>query len=392
MLNYYYWYSLIWGTIIIFYLLGWSKINSSLDVYLLFFFGITIVSSLVLGVINRKKFVFVIASPGPKRDALITALLVSYFVYEFFTYGGVPVLEYLFLHNKEYGSFQGIKSLFVVVFTFTSFYSIYLFYMYICLKKNWRLLVEYMLLVIMMFLTGSRGAILMNLFAVSIMIFSYYNHGFVKKIFFLISIVMVLYLFGIIGNLRSGFIWNDSSFITKLGNYSETYPEYLPNEFMWTYSYLTSPLNNLNYNFAHNTNNINIFKYLMIYLPDFMVKRTIGDVNANTNIDLVVPYFNVSTGYAQANVYGGIIGMFIMYIMQFVILSYVLKIIKIRAPFLYIPSVAIANVIVAFFFFVNTLAYSEISLQIIYPLVLAVVFLKNKKYIHSGSYIKMFYS
>lgn len=382
MLNYYYWYSIVWGFVLVFYMFGWSEINTELDIKLVLFFVATIITSAVLGIFNRRKFVYkkpLAHINTNRKDMYITGIILLYFFCEFYLYGGIPMFEYS-SGTKVYGgesAFKGIKTLYVIFFTFTTFYSLCLYYQYTYLHKK-RLQIEYMLLLIVVFIAGHRGTAVIILFSGILISCSYSKFNLKKMLYYFCFMFGILYVFGIVGNLRSGVVWNDYSYITWLGRYSENYPKVLPDAFKWTYSYITSPLNNLNYNYIYNLDKINLLDYCSVYIPDFLGKRIIRDYSFSKNVNLVVPYFTVSTGYAGACVSGGIAGMFIMYIVQFVILYFVDKTVYRYANFLYIPTLVMINLIVFFFFFENTIAHSGFILPLLYPL-LSAFFLKYKR-------------
>lgn len=367
MLNFYYWYALVWMSILIIYSFQWSDINTQLDVSLKIFFIITIISSLLLGRIMRRLFRFQPMRKRPQNAVLLSFLAILYFCFEFYLYGSIPLIEYLFIHQKEYTSFTGIKTLHTIVFTFTSYYAILLFYAHVsfCRYTKIYLCLSIALLAIL-FANGNRGIIMMNIFAFVLIYLSSRQVSFYRCLYYVIPLLLImLYSFGVLGNLRSGasLYWDDS-YITMLGEYNSNYPAYLSGAYKWAYSYLTSPLNNLNYNISNNVWGIGNF--LTAFMPDFLTRRIFTENNLSLYVNLVREYFNVSTGYIQALIFGGFLGLFIMYFFVMFVPIFILKYLG-RCSARYIPSLAIINIIVIFFFFVNTFAYSGISFQLFFP-------------------------
>lgn len=383
MLNYYYWYSIIWGTVLFFYALGFSSINTTLAPEIVLFFISTIVLSYECGLINRKKFDFYVYPLKVKKnkDTCVCAVLILYFVFEFLRFGGIPMLAY-FAGEAIYagkGSFKGIKTLYPLVMTFTVFYSIYLFYIYVSLHKTKKkFFLEALILSLILLGAGHRGTFISNIFAMILISLSYYKLS-IKKIFiFTCYFIALLYLFGVAGNLRSGATWNDDSLISFVGGYGETWPKFLPDAFKWAYTYITSPLNNLNYNFCNNIH-YDWLRLFEAFFPDFLAKRLFSGYTISGGAALVVEQLTVSTGYISTCLRGGLIGMYVMFIGQFLILGFALKVIKAGAYHLYIPSLALANNIVIFFFFENTVAHSGFILPLLYPFAYAIVKLCKKR-------------
>ena len=383
MLNYYYWYSIIWGAVLFLYACGWSAINTTLSKPLVTFFVLTVFVSMVVGFIGRNGFhIKCLYKYKRKNDIYITGLLILYFAFEFYRFGGIPMLSYFSGETIYAGtdSFRGIKTLYALIMPFSIFYSVYLFYIYISFnKQKIRFLLEAVMLSLIIFVAGHRGTLITNIFAMT-MIYLSYRRLTIKRVFIYICYLMfLLYLFGLMGNMRSGDAWYDDRLISFVGGLNETWPSYIPNAYKWAYSYITSPLNNLNYNFITNVN-YDWLKCIEAFFPDFLAKRLFDGYTISGNAKLVVESLTVSTGFISVCIHGGLVCMVFMYIGQFLILGCILKIIKIGAPSLFVPSLALANNIVCFFFFQNTIAQSGFILPLLYPLLYTVIriFLRTK--------------
>lgn len=380
MLNYYCWYAIIWGAVLVLYILDFSSINTVLTPEIVLFFLSTIVISYGWGILNRDKIIFYMCPLKYRRydDLFICALLIFYFLFEFFRFGGIPMLEY-FTGKAVYTNFKGTKTWFPLIVTFTVFYSIYLFYMYISLCKiKKRFLIEALLLSIVLLGAGLRGTFISNIFAMILIVLSYSKLSIKKLVLYFCFLIVLLYIFGVVGNLRSGASWNDDSLISFIGGYGDAWPQFLPNVFKWAYTYITSPLNNLNYNFFNNIH-YDWLHFFEAFFPDFLAKRLFSEYAISGGAALVVEQLTVSTGYISACLRGGLIGMYVMFIGQFLILGFVLKVIKAGAYHLYIPALALANNIVIFFFFENTVAHSGFILPLLYPFAYAIVKLCKKR-------------
>lgn len=58
-----------------------------------------------------------------------------------------------------------------------------------------------------------------------------------------ITMLLIIFIFGFIGDIRS-----DREHLLKLAQPVYEYPDFLPSGFVWVYIYITSPLNNINFN------------------------------------------------------------------------------------------------------------------------------------------------
>lgn len=94
MLNFYYVYAATWGTILFLYLLGWSSLNAALNPVLLFFFLVTIILSLVLGMRWKKRFVYREIAPS-KLPVWAIALILGCGVIGYAQLGFVPIANIL---------------------------------------------------------------------------------------------------------------------------------------------------------------------------------------------------------------------------------------------------------------------------------------------------------
>ncbi|WP_416327266.1 oligosaccharide repeat unit polymerase, partial [[Eubacterium] hominis] len=157
-----------------------------------------------------------------------------------------------------------------------------------------------------------------------------------------------------------------SSMITTLGKQNDKYPIWIPNEYFWTYIYLTSPLANLNYNVNNYLPSFNLKDYTLEFVPDFIRLRLPNYEKIEPNLQ--VSSLNVSTQFLKPYLTMGFFGVYIIYLMQLFI--YILIIyINDRSKSKY--SVAIYNCLLYSYllsFFDNTFTYSITALLILYSL------------------------
>lgn len=196
--------------------------------------------------------------------------------------------------------------------------------------------------------------------------------------------IAALYIFGGLGNVRHGYEWNNSWFIEYLGKYNNKYPAWLPKQFMWAYSYIVSPLSNLNLNVLKDYSEYNIWGYLVTFLPDFISKR-LFPAFYHVEPVLMVSYFTATAAFGKAFLWGGYAGIFVFYL--FVVLGQLilLNVINIKVQYK-MPLIGVMNGIVAFMFFTHTISYSAISFIAVYPL-LSLAHFERVKFIKKRPYI-----
>lgn len=112
----------------------------------------------------------------------------------------------------------------------------------------------------------------------------------------LLSVLCLVYVFGMVGDLRTG-----ADQFRALAQPTSAYPDWLPSGFLWFYMYLTTPINNLLYTF-HTTQPLYDWRFpntLSELLPT-VLRRMLFSANelAARNGDLITEAFNVSTAFA----------------------------------------------------------------------------------------------
>lgn len=104
-----------------------------------------------------------------------------------------------------------------------------------------------------------------------------------------IFIFITLLIFGYLGDIRSG-----RENIIALGVPTFEYPEWLPSAFLWVYIYVTTPLNNVNFNINIIPNYLP-FETLGAFIPSFARDAFMQALGATQRWNLVTDSFNVSS-------------------------------------------------------------------------------------------------
>lgn len=372
-------FAISWSLCLLLYPLGWSEIFPKLSNELLIFLIISIAVFAISGFFYGRVKYFV--APDLNFKLRYKKLLIINFLLYLvnFAYSGIPVLKGF--RDTEFG----IPTVVVIAITLNSFCSVYCFYLF--LIKNERRFLWYMIACLLMFiLSYSRGYVIMN--GIS-MFFLWMNvkHPVlsIKKVLIIISSsLLVLYLFGVAGNYRAiGEIASrdpkvetsyNNDMILTVGHASDSFKNnWIPNEYFWTYIYITSPLSNLQYNITNHAPDFTFSGVFHLVIDELLFDTFSKRINASLNRekpspDLIVEALTVPTTLAGSYNYAGWIGMGIFICVFWTIpLTYILLVS--RNPY---GIIGISTLCTIFFLsiFDNMLILTGLSFQLLYPLIL----------------------
>lgn len=382
MINPYFCYALAFAVSLVLYPLGWSDLYPPLSMPVVFFFGSTIGLHLVLGIYfaRRKMVIFrKLHVPAWKLAPMyITIFIYLLWIAEFLYAGTIPLLGILLRTTYDYRTF-GIPSVHVLVVTFSSFYTIFLFHQYLS-NRSQKTLTLWLVNLAAAILIYNRGMFLFNLSA-CVLLYLIYKGKFSFRHVALISagILVVSYLFGVMGTLRvsneSRGAYTNYHFLLT-GRASESFRNsIIPSEFFWTYVYATSPMANVEQNVRFGTvDEVTPSAFLRWInnelLFDFVSKR----VNRVTGSDRVriatIPGpFNAPTVYSGSFRYLGFPGLLLMAVAIICLPLMYFKAIAPSSPF-FLTGLATLNTIFLFMVFDNTIRFTGFSFQMVYPLLL----------------------
>jgi hypothetical protein len=140
-------------------------------------------------------------------------------------------------------------------------------------------------------------------------------------VFMLAGMIVLIYLFGMMGTLRvsrEAKVKYDNQLFLKIGEATPDFRESIvPNEFFWTYVYISSPLANLQENIRLAEPVIGFDRFIELInselLFDFVSKRTKRMFNLEDPSDARIPGpFNVTTVYSKSFSYLGWFGIAII--------------------------------------------------------------------------------
>jgi hypothetical protein len=382
MINPYSCYALSFSISLLAYELGWSQLYPPLTRSLIAFVGLTIVLHLILGLYWKSKVKFNFIQQYSFLDPLFTTIFIyllwmADFIYE----GGIPLFKILLDQPYNYRQF-GVPSLHVFTVTFGSFFTVYLFSLYVINKKR-KYLILFGINLFAALLIYSRAMLLFNISSALFVYFLYSPSFSWKKSSVLIAgATFLLYFFGVLGTLRISFEakenYNSNLFLST-GQASASFKEsWIPNEFFWGYVYLSSPVANLQENI--NTFTVPPFSASRLLqhlnnemLFDFISKRTnrLAQIEREKENTLPGTPFNVSTVYSRSFSYLGWIGIFIMAV--FVLLVPLVYIQLLPNNQYQISAIAILSTMYLFLFYDNTIRFTGLGLQLAYPFLLPLI-------------------
>ncbi|MDE5976467.1 MAG: hypothetical protein K2G69_07955, partial [Muribaculaceae bacterium] len=233
----------VWLLVFLVYQMGWSKLCAPLSTELTLFLILTIAISFAIGILSFRKYGISyspLKSFSSKAAVLWMIFFYILFAVETVAGGGLPLLGYLSgnitVTYKEFG----VPVVHVVLVNGLSCLVLYLYYAYKSFgeKKIRRNLVLLMgigfIPFVAMFNRGAIISIILGMFIISILASK--NTGrTIGKI--LASFLLIFFLFGLLGNLRSG--KQLSKFVMQAGKATKSfYDSPFPDEFFWAYLYM----------------------------------------------------------------------------------------------------------------------------------------------------------
>lgn len=356
------------------YFLDWSYLFPALTSTLLIFFVMTF-SFAILGALFFKDLLSLDYKKqlADNKD-VYAALLVFFYLLEFAYARQIPLLSLLnkieFLDIVD--SF-GIPTVHVFIVGYTAFITIFFFHSYLSQKKRKYLL--YYIIGLLLSLSIISRISLTFIFIASIYIYlmSIRKNFGIKLLKIGLIVLLFFAAFGLIGNLRTANNIDAGDFIL---NISEAKPSFrqsgIPDSYFWAYMYIASPLANLQLNInrretaftAHNLAQLAIHEFLW----DAVSKRIDAKYDyTRTEITQINGSYNVGSVYSRSYVYLGVWGMYLMYFFIFAVTALFLFTLDTKSPY-FITYISCLNTIIILCIFDNILAFTPLSIILIFPL------------------------
>ncbi|MBU3091664.1 oligosaccharide repeat unit polymerase [Clostridium sp. CF011] len=378
-------------TVILFYAFGWSDAYPGLTWTTIMFFILTfVICGFAWAYTRKKKIINYVDAEYSNNLIYVTILIILGNIAEFIYFGSIPI----FSKKINYLEFRGIPTFHVILYTFTIFFAVYLYHVYISTRKKIVILL-YLICLIPSVLLISRG-MFMNIFLGCFFVtllkvdlnLNFYKKNITK---FIILFLAMFYFFGVFGNYRNNTLNKSeekfsSNYILEVGEASQRFKKsIIPKPFFWAYIYISSPLANLQLNIDKtspqiNTNNLMKFVGNEI-VPDFLSKRFFSktDVREENAVLLIKPELTVGSFYLGAFHYLGWAGVAILFLYLIGICYFYITLLS-KSNMFAITGVAMLCNIVALSTFSNILSFSGMSFQLCYPLIFEGILVFKRKY------------
>ena len=373
-MNYCLFYALFWIFELLLYGLNWSDVNEPLDEGLMAFLIITILISLFVGIKYRDLFTFRYIESSKYRPHTTVVLIITLLFFAEFVYcRQIPFFSIL-MGQSVYTSFTGIPVIHVFIVTFATYYSFYCYYLYESTNER-QYLMHVAVVAFLQVLIFSRVALLILFFEIIALKISKAG-GLLqilnpKRLIGLVIVAIVIsYGFGVLGNLRCGYEWNDTTVIDMIGKYNDRYPDHLSSQFKWVYTYITSPLANLNNGVERRTIDFDLVNYCVNYLPDFISRRLFPDHLSLIPDPLIYPELNAIVGYYNFYYFGGFFGALVMFLILVTGPVFMLKYFHFQEAQYYVFLMIVTELVV-FLFFYDVFFLSQCCFVIVYPVLLS---------------------
>ncbi len=363
-------YSAFWTVSLILYSLSNSGLNIPLDANLVAFLVATIALSAVAAFFFGNKFknkTFMLTAHRASWIAWV--ILIVCYGAEFLYSKNVPLLTALFGNTFDSGYLVfGIPMLHVIISVCSSFYCIYHGWLFLKFKRCNNLIA--MLIPLSFYvLCFSRGMLLFNVVVIALLWLMEKRITIITWVGLILLALFVLWLFGVTGNIRSGYAWNDTGYFMEIAQIpGDRYSLFAP--FYWADEYLICSLRNLNYNVQFVPQE-DLSGLLFCLFPDAVAKRLFPAVDIAGSVQLVQPNLTTSTAYIGCYLSYGYFGMAV-YFLECIAIALIFMQVK----FLPMPTKVICLAMCFFLYamtiFDNMVMYSGYSFTIIiailYPL------------------------
>jgi hypothetical protein len=360
-------YILSFGGVLAVYQLGWSEVYPKLSFDLLIFFGGTFYVSLLLALVVSGTVRETSEHQPGQLPKYTLVLLLACFAADLIYTGGIPLILVARGQFDYAGEDLGVPHLHVFTVTMASGFSTIRFADYLY-SKRLRYLAEAFIPFVYLILIFYRGPILVCLVSWAfVFLIKRGRLGALRGSVIVVIALVVLHLFGLLGNLREG-----EGAIEALGKPSEAFQSSaIPKTYFWTYIYLTSPMANLQLAVDTPTlgeGNAAVFAVSEM-LPDFVSKRILPLLDAEqVKAPEVSRGLSVAGLYGRSYVYEGWIGPVALFGLLAVLIVLYLRLIR-HSPYR-VPCLALLNTFIVFCTFQNMIAFAGLILQLIWPLFL----------------------
>ncbi|HTH54906.1 MAG TPA: hypothetical protein VL728_02595 [Cyclobacteriaceae bacterium] len=392
MINPYVTYILGFAVSLLVYQFGWSEIYPPIRASLLLFLVVTFIAHFSLSRIwNKKKWGVDQKIPSAKfNPTLVTCFIYALWAADFVYEGGIPLVKILFDLPYDYRQF-GVPSLHVFTVTFASFYTVYLFYLFLKTKER-IMMVLYFVNFFAAVLIYSRSMLFFNLVScVFLYLLTLEKIPYRQILLVSPAVILLFYFFGVVGTKRVSFesrvSYNTTLFLDNGKATAQFRSSFIPKEFFWPYFYMSSPMANLQVNInTYQVKPITVSRILEYINNELLFESFSKRVNSFFGIarekeNVIKEPFNVSTVYSRGYSYLGWLGMTITALVVLFLPLLYLKLVR-HNPYQLI-AVAILCTTYLFLSYDNTIRLMALGFQLVYPILFPMAEKVFVKTVHS---------
>lgn len=362
---------------VVIYQLGWSNLYPALSATMILFLSFTLIIGLVFAIVHKYKLKPPMRSAHVGPDAmapLVTAIILALSLLQFAYDRDLPLLQVVSGSAPTHKAFvddYGIPLLHPILLSFSSFFSVYLFHLFLSTQHR-RNLFYLILTVLPLILFFSRGSLALTLIAcVFVYVFFSRRYTALRAVVLLAISVLLAYIFGLSGSIRVA----DPAYILQIGGATTNFlTAPVPRDFFWSYLYITSPLANFQLHVDSTPPHTieHDFAAFLVFdvLPDF-ISRHVADlyhIEAPSST-LVSPALTARSAYARSYLLLGWYGPTLLFGYFLLLTIFLLYALNKRSRF-FLTGLAFLNTLTVLLVFSNTLVFSGTVLPILYSMIL----------------------
>jgi oligosaccharide repeat unit polymerase len=355
----------------LFYTLGWSHLYPAIGTSLIVFYLITFLICAIFGAVIHyvKPFCYNSVPISKWNHLIIFSIYIFYFIEALYS-RKIPLIGLIAgTYSYDEDTF-GIPAFHTFVDSFDTFYCVYLFHQYLSSKKRALLFLCFVCLFPFIILVYRANIlnVLLGCFTVFLLSRNTISVKIIAKS--IVGIIIILYLFGFMGNIRSAH--GDSTVVPRASEATEEFMNGpVPNEFYWSYLYIASPVANLQNNIHYTTKpNGDVFGFVMHEcIPNYVIKLL---QMPGIEFYQINPFLNVGTIYVYSYSYLGWAGVAFLFTYFIVLINLYYFALQQTKTYKVAGMAMLFNVII-FANFHNTIAYAGSSTQLFYPIIFSIV-------------------
>lgn len=306
------------------------------------------------------------------------AMIVLFFIVEVLYNGKIPLLEMVRGNLYDYRDFT-FPGVHVIFTSLTTFYCIKSYFDYLIHRKKKSFIASSICLCLFMLLMY-RSYIVFCILNFIFLFVLYKRISFKKVTKIIVSALLLMYVFGLAGDLRTKAQTGDENFtVENIMRATDADTVFSEQQFLsplyWAYLYISSPManfqNTINEYENHQEGSGGLKFVIYEILPDVVGKRVatlFGYEEENSPLARVIDFLTVGTIFADSFVFIGWYGPIIMLIMMIITPLFFLQLCPKNS--LFYVQFSICTILLVLCTFSNMLVYASLSLMLFYPLLL----------------------